>query len=258
VWSPVFSPTIIPEAGSVWEPQIDFPVVPAWDNSTATITPSIENSEVFLRYSLMASAFDFELVGAYFFYDDPALHLTKQIDPISMQLTGLTVRPEYHRVTMAGGSFSAPVGPFILRGEGAFYSGRHFQTAAPEYPDATIEKDNLHYMAGIDYSIGGFKLSTQFIQEHILDYEEGIRNEKFDNTMTFLVKKDFFREQLWLEVFAYVGLNESDALIRPKVTYSFADGFEIIGGANLFTGQTGRFGQYDENDMLFLKFKYSF
>ncbi len=258
VWTPVFTPTIMPEAGSLWEPQINFPVVPAWDNSTSTITPSIENSEVFLRYSLMASAFDFELTGGYFFYDDPALHLTKQIDPMSMQLTGLTVRPEYHRVSMAGGSFSAPVGPFILRGEGAFYSGRHFQTAAPEYSDATVEKDNLHYMAGIDYSIGGFKLSTQFIQEHLLDYEEGIKNEEFDNTMTFLVKKDFLREQLWLEVFAYVGLNESDALIRPKVTYSFADGFEIISGANIFTGQTGRFGQYDENDMVFLKFKYSF
>jgi len=258
VWSPVFTPTQMPENGSIWDPKFDFPIIPNWDYSKSNIAANLENSEVFLRYSLMASAFDMELVGGYFFYDDPVLHITKQIDPTTLKLISMTVCPDYKRVTMAGGSVSIPIGGFIFRGEGAYYSGRNFQTTDPNIPDATIEKSNLHYMAGLDYSLGGVKLSAQFIQEYILDYSEGIYNDKTENTMTFLAKKDFFREKLWIELFAYIGLNNKDALIRPKIIYNFADGFEIQAGANIFTGQNGRFGQYDANDMLYLKLKYSF
>ncbi len=58
--------------------------------------------------------------------------------------------------------------------------------------------------------------------------------------------------------FSYIGFNNEDALIRPKVTRSFDDGFDILGGANIFIGNRGRFGQYDSNDMVYLKIKYSF
>jgi hypothetical protein len=258
VWAPVFTPTQMPESGSIWEAKMDFPIAPTYDYSTSVVQGNLENSEYFARYSLMASAFDFELVGGQFYYDDPAMHLTKQINPATMQLIGLTVRPEYHRVNMGGGSFSVPLGGFVVRGEGAYYNGRVFQTTDATIKDATIEKDNLHYMAGLDYTLAGVKLSAQFIQEYILDYEEGIYFDEMENTMTFLAKKDFLRERLWLELFSYIGLNNEDALIRPKVTYAFADGFEILCGANIFLGEQGRFGQYDANDMIYLKFKYSF
>jgi hypothetical protein len=175
-----------------------------------------------------------------------------------MQLTGITARPEYHRVNMGGGSFSLPVAGFVLRGEGAYYSGRYFQTTDISIPDATIEKSNLHYMAGLDYTLAGVKLSVQFIQEYILDYDDALVYDEFENTMTFLAKKDFFRERLWVELFSYIGINSEDALIRPKVTWAYSDGFEILGGANIFIGESGRFGQYGNNDMVYLKFKYSF
>lgn len=258
VWVPAFTPTLMPETGSIWAPKLSFPINPTWDYSTANKNLTVANSEAFLRYSLMSSAFDLELVGGTFLYDDPAMHLTKQIDPVTRQLTSLTVRPDYHRTNMAGGSFSVPVGDLVIRGEGAFYDGRYFQTVSPTAADATIEKNFVHYMAGLDYTLGGVKLSTQFIQERVLDYEVSMNNDEVETTMTFLAKKDFFRERLWLELFAYVGLNNEDALIRPKVSYSVADGVDLQLGANLFTGNTGRFGQYDDNDMLFMKLKYSF
>lgn len=258
VWAPIFTPTQMPDDGSIWSPTMPFPITPTFDYSTAEIAPKLENSEYFLRFSSMSSKADFEIVGGYFWADDPAMHITKQIDPATMQLIGLTVRPEYHRLTMGGASIGVPLGPLVVRSEGGYYSGKYFQTETPTIPDATIEKDYLHYMAGIDYTISGVRLSTQFIQEYILDYEEGIRNNEFENTMTFLVKKDFLRERLWLELFSYVGLNNEDALIRPKVSYSFADGFDIQLGANIFLRTEGRFGQYDANDMVFTKLKYSF
>ncbi|MFP4164764.1 MAG: hypothetical protein ACLFQB_15100 [Chitinispirillaceae bacterium] len=61
-----------------------------------------------------------------------------------------------------------------------------------------------------------------------------------------------------LELFSYVGLDEPDALVRPKVKYDVADGFELQLGADLFFGDQGRFGAFDENDMVYLKTRYSF
>jgi len=53
-------------------------------------------------------------------------------------------------------------------------------------------------------------------------------------------------------------LNNSAALIRPKITYDLSDGFEVIFGANIFVGYEGNFGQYDENDMIYTKVRYDF
>ncbi len=258
VWTPVFTPTQMPASGSIWKSRMDFPVPVSFDYSRAEIKPSVKNSEVYLRFSTMASGFDYELVGGYFWYNDPAMRITRHIDPQMQQLANLTLTPEYHRVSMAGGSISTPVGPLLLRAEGAYYSGRYFQTANPLVQGGKLKKDNLHYMAGLDYNLWGITLSAQFIQEFILDYEEGMQNDEFDNTLNFLAKKDFLREKLWVEFFSYIGLNNEDALIRPKVTYKFADGFEVLGGANIFLGDKGRFGQYKDNDMLYVKLKYSF
>jgi hypothetical protein len=248
----------MPDSGSIWRPQMLFPMQPTYDYSTNTVKPSIQNSEFFLRFSAMTSKVDYEIVGGIHWSDDPVMHLTKTIDPASMQLLDIVVRPEYHRMGMLGGSMSTTFGGFVVRAESSYNNGRYFQTEALQYADATVKKDYLHYMAGLDYTLLGVKLSTQFIQEFILDYETGIQQDEAENTMTFLAAKDFLREKLWIELFAYVGLNAGDALIRPKVSYNFADGFDMQLGANIFTGTSGRFGQYHDNSMVYWKVKYSF
>jgi len=258
VWAPVFTPTLMPDEGSIWEPVMDFPIPPEFDYATQEIAPGLQNSEFFTRYSHMSSKIDFELVGGYFWNDDPTMHINKVMDPATMELTNLIVRPEHHRITMGGGSFSTTAGGFVIRGEGAFYNGRHFQTENPAHQDGTVEKNYLHYMAGLDYNLAGIWLSTQFIQEYTIDYEPGVQNDEFENTLTFLARRDFMREKLWLELFTYIGLNNGDALIRSKATYSFSDGVDIQLGANIFAGTEGRFGQFHENDMIYAKLKYSF
>ena len=67
------------------------------------------------------------------------------------------------------------------------------------------------------------------------------------------------RETLHLELFSYIGLSDSDALIRPKISYDFDDSFSLLFGANIFVGdEGGQFGQYRDNSMIYTKIKYSF
>ncbi len=238
VWIPVFTPAVMPSG--IWK---------SADFQLAEITlpqKTLDNSEVFVKASYMGSLIDIELMSGYMWDDLPAAYFD-----------GSGFSADYHRVAMAGGSFSTDIAGFIVRGEGAYYNGKNFTIQASSV--VTVEKDFINYMVGLDYSIAGFTMGTQFIQEIVLDYDENIVfNDEFKNTMTFVVAKPFLNDTLMVEFFSYIGLTNEDALLRPKVTYNLADGLEWIAGADIFLGDSGDFGQYDDNDLVYTKIKYSF
>ncbi|MEA1973537.1 MAG: DUF1302 family protein, partial [Candidatus Cloacimonadota bacterium] len=241
VWVPTFTPAVMPEAGTIWE--VNTPL--SGSLSISVPSDTLENSEVFGKMSYMGSAMDIEFMGGYMWDDLPAAY----------QDGGLVA--DYNRVAMAGGSFSTDIAGLIVRGEGAFYNGKNFTVQAS--PVITVEKDFVNYMVGLDYSIAGFTLGTQFIQEIVLDYDDRIMlNDEFKNTMTFVIGKQFLNDTLMVEFFSYVGLSNEDALLRPKVSYDLADGLEWVAGADIFLGDEGDFGQYDDNDLVYTKIKYSF
>ncbi|MBN1997052.1 hypothetical protein JW935_05835 [candidate division KSB1 bacterium] len=258
VWLPVFTPTRMPGEGSIWRPSMDFPVESEFDYSRQEVKGALENSELFAKYSAITPAIDFEIMVGYAWDDDPTMHIRKTIDPQTMQPASLTVIPRHHRLGIGGGSFSSTLGPFVVRGEGAYYTGKYFNTADPTVTHAVVKKDYLHYLLGVDYTLWEINLSGQFIQQAILKYDAPIEQDEFENTATFLARRDFLRETLTVELFTYIGLNNNDALIRPRMYYDLADGFELLLGANLFTGDKGRFGQFRNNDMVYFKVKYSF
>ncbi len=258
VWVPVFTPTKLPDQSSIWYHQPKFPIQPTIDRSKEEVDKTFDNSEVFAKFSAMTSAIDFELMGAYMWDDDPTMHLNATYEHEVYQITELTVIPKHHRLSLAGGSFSTTIGAFVFRGEGAYYFDKYFSTDNMMHNEGLAKKDYIHYLFGVDTSLYDIKLSSQFIQRAILDYDDTIKDDEFDNTITFLASKTFFRETLKFEFFTYYGLNDNDALLRPKVSYDFADGFNIMFGSNIFVGDEGKFGQYDDNDMIYTKIKYSF
>lgn len=258
VWIPVFSPTKVPPEGSIWRTTPDFPVEPTFNYSQKEPALHLENSEYFARYSLSKSAVDVDLMGGYTWDDDPTMHVSRQIDTATMQLSGLKVTPQHHRLGLAGGSFSTEIKGFILRGEGAWYFDKYFNTEDPGAIEGVVTKDYLNYVVGIDKFIGEWKLSAQFIQDRIHDYEEPVMQNKMRNTTTLLINRTLFREKVRLELFSYVGIDDEDALIRFRGYFYPHDGFSIELGTNLFVGEKGRFGQYDKNDMVYSKVKYNF
>lgn len=265
IWIPLFTPNILPDANSIWYVQPDFPAPATFDWSQSAIPASLENSELFLKWSAMTSKVDFEIMGAYTWDDNPSMHVQKEFEidsssmPPSPVLKELFITPKYHRLYVAGASMSTEIKGVILRGEGAYYHDKYFQTEDPMATDALIQKDYLNYVIGIDFNIGAVKLSTQFIQKYIMDHQELMVENEFRNTATLMARYDMLRESLHLELFSYIGLSDQDALIRPKITYDYDDSFSILLGANIFVGETdGQFGQYQDNSMVYVKIKYSF
>ena len=264
VWIPTFTPTILPNEASIWSRTPIFPLPVTIDASQKEIPGRLENSEGFIKYSGMSSLLDFELMVGSMWEDDPTMHISPIMEAGNPMPTGLLLTPRHHQLTLAGGSFSSELGGFIFRGEGAYYLGKQFTANNNTgLPVELLDKDYVHYLIGTDFSIRTTRLSVQFIQRAILGYEDAILEDELDNTMTFLANKTFFKETLTLQLFSYVGLNNKDAFIRPSLTYDLADGFEILAGANIFvknenSKDPGLFGYYDDNDMVYVKVKYSF
>lgn len=268
VWVPQFTATKFPEDGSIWAPTKPFPVEPIIDYDQENIAPSLENSEIFGRYALMSSAIDFELIGGYAWDDNPVYALK------SLQLTQdgpeLTLQPRHHRLAIGGFAFNKPISGWVLRGESALYMGKRLQLAmspdqlqslvqsAQPLPSISLEKNYIHSLIAFDFNLLGIDMSTQIIQEAILDYDESLMKEEYEYMATLMLRETFFRETLSLELFTYIGINDGDALLRPKIGYDFGNGLGFTLGANIFTGDNGMFGQYDYNDMLYAKIRADF
>jgi hypothetical protein len=260
VWMPVFQKGLMPSDTSRWAPsKPDFLQGAEYDYSNAEVEKKLDNSQFAFRYSMLSSVIDVELVTAYVWDELPTNHIYRSFDPETSQPTGLIVRPEHHRLGIFGGSFSTTKGGFVIRGEGAYYTGKHFNTTEPAHVGGTVRRDYLHYLAGVEYSLWGATVGGQLIQESILNYDNYIIQDRFRNTATFLISKNYRRETVNVELFTYYGIDNNDALIRPKISYDFADGFEILAGANIFFGDaSGYFGQFGKNDMIYAKVKYNF
>ena len=255
---PNFQGTKLPEIGSIWRPVKTFPAPINFDYSKSDVPLTMENSELFARYNINASWIDLQVIGGYTWDDDPSLHLSKIIDPSTMTLKEIIIQPQYHRLSLAGMSFSSDVAGFILRGEGAYYWGKNFQTSDPMIGDALTEKEYINYVVGLDKTLGDWRLSGQFIQKIILNHNEFIEEDEQDNLATLLISKSMFREKVRVEWFTYFGLNQKDLFSRIRAFYYPYDAMSIEVGSNLFFGDKGIFGQYDNNDMLYTRIKYSF
>ena len=280
VWAPAFTPTQLAEESSLWgrSPEFESPipgVTPtlSYDYSQKAVPATLENSEAFVKFSGVSSFIDYELMGGYIFDDDPSMHVAVDLTPDSngVPQPKLTLTPQHNRLALVGGSTSIDIRGYVVRSELAYYSGKNFQAnenfqlgpASMTLPSGLAEKDYLHYLVGLDFSLGSTKLSTQFIQEYVLDYDEALVQEEVSNMSTFLINRMFMNDLLTLQLFSYYDISNEDALIQPSVNYDLADGFEILAGANIFLAGINNdylayFGYYDDNDMLYLKLKYSF
>jgi hypothetical protein len=250
VWIPIFQPTIIPDANSIWFPEMPDIFTQSIVEDAKEPEKKLSESELAIKYSYLGSAIDFELMAAYMWDDNPTMHIYPQQE-------SLIIKPEYHRLPLVGASFGKSIFGAVLRGEGAYYFDKKFMVEDFSV-NGVKEKDYAHYLVGYDHNLFGVNVSFQFIQEYILGYENDFKNDEFSNTATFLASKTFLRETLQFDIFGYYGVNNNDALLRPKISYDFIDGFNVLLGANIFIGDEGNFGQYNENEMLYMKLKYDF
>jgi len=259
VWLPRFVPNNQPDVESIW-----FTKQMMIMNNPDLPGDGLENSEVFGKVSYFGPTFNGELMAGYAWDDNPVLKGGSPIDPVGTPPAAL-----HERYTVVGGSFSTTVGSVVLRSEAAAYLDKAFtgleNPGTPSATFATGEHHQLHGLAGLDWSLFGVDMSAQYILQYIHDYAASLVADEYDHTVTFRMRDSNMAETLTWELFAYLGFdpedleNSTDALLRPSLTYRIEDGVEIETGAEVFLGdETGKFGQYEDNTMVYVSLRWYF
>lgn len=255
VWIPIFQADNIPLDDSPWAFKLgspgQFPVV----METAVLPEKkLSNSDFGGKLSLFRKGCDLSLSIMYTWDKMPVMRarLLQKND------SGLiSLQPQHHRLFFIGQELSWPMGAFVIRGENAFFYGKHFES---KNLSANLFKKNcLHWLAGVDWYPGGeWNLSAQFSNLQILHYESEMNTDQHNLLATFSISKNLFRNTLTLASFAYYGLNDHEAFTRSQVRYALSDEIALECGADIFIGSKGLLGQFKDNNEVFFKAKYSF
>jgi len=113
-----------------------------------------------------------------------------------------------------------------------------------------------------------FCLGLQYYVEQMLDFNEfkansqpgDIPRDHFRQLLTFRITKLFWLQTLEASLFTFYSPTDSDAYLRPRLSWQASDRWKLTVGANVFFGRHDwtEFGQLEGNDNFYIRLRYSF
>ena len=251
IWLPQFQNGILPESGTPWaiSPNIDT------DKEISTEEPvfpdkTLANSEVGLKLSFYLPGVDISLSSFYSWTDFPLPEGVVKNDTLHLS-------QRFYRYGFVGVDMSIPLGDFVVRGDIALNINLRHQASDPEH--APIRRQALNALIGLDWYPGNdWTVSGQLSDNYIFDHSPKISSEKHSWLTTLSITKSLSHNTIKLSSFSYVGLEQNDLFNRSSIDVALTDEFHMIGGIDVFIGDSGNFGQFQDNSELWLKAKYSF
>ena len=78
--------------------------------------------------------------------------------------------------------------------------------------------------------------------------------------VTLRAEKMLHYQTVRLSLFTFYSPTDEDVYLRPMVTYKATDEVELALGANVFEGENEvtQFGQFDKNDNIYTRIRYTF
>ena len=266
LWIPKFEPWQFAEAGSDWEFTLSVPPDTVWDlipnvihlNDEELPENSLENSEFGLKLSTFLLGADISLLYLDGYADHPSIQVVDTTitgSPIPTQIDTY-LSPTYYRSPMYGLNFSRPVFTTVIRGELGYFGNRRFSNVNMQ----TVTSDYFSGMMGLDFTGPlGSSISFQAIHRQIMDYKSGMVDDKTEQMATATISGSFLRETVIASVLGLADVNEDAGLGRLDISYAWSDALRIsLGGFLLWGNEDTLFGQFDVNDNIYLKIKYSF
>ena len=266
LWIPKFEPWQFAEAGSDWEFTLSVPPDTVWDlipnvihlNDEELPENSLENSEFGLKLSTFLLGADISLLYLDGYADHPSIQVVDTTitgSPIPTQIDTY-LSPTYYRSPMYGLNFSRPVFTTVIRGELGYFGDRRFSNVNMQ----TVTSDYFSGMMGLDFTGPlGSSISFQAIHRQIMDYKSGMVDDETEQMATATISGSFLRETVIASVLGLADVNEDAGLGRLDISYAWSDALRIsLGGFLLWGNEDTLFGQFDVNDNIYLKIKYSF
>ncbi len=204
-----------------------------------------------LRTATTVAGWDLAASYLYAWEKSPRLRL----DPAGP--LGPALLADYHRQHIVGLEFETVLDKFGLRGEGAYFDKQSLHTQALD----SLAKPVAHYVLGLDY-LGeqDWYANIQFSHQHVFAYEPGILlHRRDDYFLNGEINREFWRGNIMLKLGWALDLQDGGSFLTPEAILTYFRNLELSLGTNLFFGPSDSlFGQYHDNDQVFLKAKYFF
>ncbi len=244
----------------------------------------LENSEI--GFKVTRTIKETELTLSYFWtWDDfPVIFRSAQID----SALDPEFFPTYTRINMFGGTFVRQAGPAILKGEVVFVPDKYFGLAndVDDNNDGfldhqgALKKKHIRWGLGVDFNWLGTDWSPAISQWIILDYDPDLIQDEFDTSLTLFARKPLPQRSAVFELLAIALVNLKELYLNPEWTFDITDRFQIATGLDLFFGDKSQlgvsvggggvaspnaieqnaqfFGNFNDNDRVYVEFKYAF
>ncbi|MFQ5585361.1 MAG: hypothetical protein ACE5GF_00815, partial [Thermodesulfobacteriota bacterium] len=171
----------------------------------------------------------------------------------------------YPHLNVYGLSIRGP----LLGGIGSIETGYYDSREDRSGKDPLLENSAVKYLIGYSRDMGGdLSVGLQYLVEQLLDYGsyrdglgpgEPVRDE-FRRLVTVRLMKLFKAQTVETGIFIFYSPSDRDAYVRPSVGYKITDNWKVTAGANIFSGRDDHteFGQFERNDNLYMRVRYSF
>jgi hypothetical protein len=239
IWIPTFEPSISPANDSPWNKNIFTGPV-----DIEQPEKNLENSEIAGKASFYLSGFDIAFSAFYTWDDTP-----------TTKVENGTLFGKYYRSTILGIDLNKTIGEFVVRSEGAVYIDKRYSSTNAKI----IKKNLINAMLGLDWYPGNdWTLTAQLADKFITDYNDELIDDEHSAVATMSISKKLFRELLECSAMVYYGFEDDDMYNKLEADYAVTDDFHAVIGTDIFIGDEGMYGQYEDQSQVWIKARYDF
>ncbi|MBU1699853.1 MAG: hypothetical protein KJ970_14290 [Candidatus Eisenbacteria bacterium] len=214
---------------------------------------NLDKGEIAIRLSRQISGWEAALYGYRGYFRQPVgFNTTSQ-------------QTFYPRLNVYGASLRRGLLGGVFNLEGGYYDSRDDQDGDNPF----VENSTLRGMAGFDRQLMtdlqlGLQGYFEQMQNHDL-YAGGIQpgayeKEELRQLYTMRLTRWLKYQTIMLSLFTFYSPTDEDFYVRANASYKLSDPMEVSLGANLFGGEYEQtlFGQFEDNDNVYLRLRYSF
>ena len=265
IWIPFFNKTRIDEAGGDWEPYLYrfYRNMGLRMRDDSGPSEDLKNSTYAVRLLHEADNYDFSLSYSYHFQEIPALELEPIVREVAPGISVPTfdINPVYPRQHTIGGDFETVIGRIGIRGEAAYTTDKSFLSYDPAVTSGILYRDAFDCVIGADYTFkNNLYVNLQYALQTILDYPAELQTQEFEDSIVWRVTKDFKHDTVTLKSTGRYYMSTQDAVVECSIEYDITDALNLSSGIFLYYGDenTHLIGQFNKNDQVYTRLKYSF
>jgi hypothetical protein len=218
-----------------------------------------KNAEFASRVSAVWKGFDLALLYYNGYTDDPAYYRDYLADG-RMRFT-----PRYQHYQAYGFNFAKGFDRATVRGELAVKPGLLFSIDPddPSYEkdsDGLVTRDLYQGVIGIDRTFfTNLYVNLQFFADIIEDGQKALAARRKTHGITFEISDKFLDDDLNAGFRGMYFTSNEGSACEIFAEYKIGDNWQIAPGYMFFNGpRDSRLGQFDDNDMVYLRLRYSF